>query len=120
MSDRTCSSKCVLSQVFDLTRLDGVAGPVVFTEDAHYADIGGCHNVISNEETGYIYAVGCITGNYTKCRGITLVLHNLLNSFLTYINWYGLDKVSISFLVRFVLQFKLLANINSKVTTPLG
>ncbi len=46
-------------QVFDLTRLRNVANPPeTFTEDAHYGDIGGVHNIVINEETGYAYSVG--------------------------------------------------------------
>ena len=46
-------------QVFDLTRLRNVANPPeTFSEDAHYNDIGGVHNIVINEETGYAYSVG--------------------------------------------------------------
>lgn len=46
-------------QVFDLTRLRNVSNPPeAFTEDAHYAGIGGVHNIVINEDTGYAYSVG--------------------------------------------------------------
>ena len=51
-------------QVFDLTRLRNVANPPeFFTEDAHYSGIGGVHNIVINEDTGYAYSVG--GGNYS-------------------------------------------------------
>jgi len=46
-------------QVFDLSRLRNVANPPeTFTEDAHYSGIGGVHNIVINEDTGYAYSVG--------------------------------------------------------------
>jgi choice-of-anchor B domain-containing protein len=46
-------------QVFDLTRLRSVANPPqTFDEDAHYGLIGGVHNIVINEDTGYAYSVG--------------------------------------------------------------
>jgi len=46
-------------QVFDLTRLRNVTNPpVTFTEDAHYNGVGGVHNIVINESTGYAYTVG--------------------------------------------------------------
>ncbi len=46
-------------QVFDLTRLRNVANPPeTFDEDAHYGEIGGVHNIVINEETGFAYSVG--------------------------------------------------------------
>lgn len=52
-------------QVFDLTRLRGVASPQTFMADAIYSDFGNAHNVAINEATGYAYAVGtntCLEG----------------------------------------------------------
>ena len=49
-------------QVFDLTQLGSVSNPpVTFTEDAHYAGFGNCHNIAINEATGRAYAVGSNT-----------------------------------------------------------
>ena len=49
-------------QVFDLTRLRNVASPpATFTEDAHYAGFGNCHNIAINEASGRAYAVGSNT-----------------------------------------------------------
>ena len=46
-------------QVFDLTRLRGVASPpVLFEADAVYEGVGSSHNIVINEETGFAYAVG--------------------------------------------------------------
>jgi choice-of-anchor B domain-containing protein len=46
-------------QVFDLTRLRGVASPPVnFTEDAHYAGFLRAHTLAVNETTGFAYAAG--------------------------------------------------------------
>ncbi len=46
-------------QVFDLTRLrDVVSPPVTFWIDAFYDGIGGVHNIVINEETGFAYSVG--------------------------------------------------------------
>lgn len=46
-------------QVFDLTRLRGVASPpITFTEDAHYAGFRRAHTLAINEATGFAYAAG--------------------------------------------------------------
>ncbi|MBA2508354.1 MAG: choice-of-anchor B family protein [Nocardioidaceae bacterium] len=46
-------------QVFDLTRLRGANGtPATFAETAHYAGVGGSHNVNINVDTGFAYIVG--------------------------------------------------------------
>lgn len=46
-------------QIFDLTRLRSVANPPeTFTNDAYYNGIGGVHNIVINEDTGYAYSVG--------------------------------------------------------------
>jgi choice-of-anchor B domain-containing protein len=45
-------------QVFDLTQLlDVQNAPVEFTETAH-VPFGSSHNIVMNEETGYLYVVG--------------------------------------------------------------
>jgi choice-of-anchor B domain-containing protein len=58
-------------QVFDLTRLRGVAGPQTFTADAQYVGpglgagagfaLGNAHNIALDEETGFAYVVGSNT-----------------------------------------------------------
>lgn len=49
-------------QVFDLTRLRSVANPPeIFTADALYTGFGSAHNLVINEESGFIYAVGTST-----------------------------------------------------------
>lgn len=48
-------------QVFDLTRLRGVAAPQTFAPDVVYGDFGNAHNLAINEDTGFAYAVGTNT-----------------------------------------------------------
>ena len=49
-------------QVFDLTRLRNVSNPpVTFTEDAHFNQFGGAHNIVINEASGFAYVVGANT-----------------------------------------------------------
>ncbi len=49
-------------QVFDLTRLRNVANPpLLFEETAHYTEFIRAHNIVSNEDTEYAYAVGSET-----------------------------------------------------------
>ncbi len=48
-------------QVFDLMQLLNVTSPQTFTETAHYAGFGGCHNVAIDENTGFAYCVGTST-----------------------------------------------------------
>ncbi len=55
-------------QVFDLTRLRTVKTPQVFTPDVTYDRINSAHNIVSNEETGFMYTVGNSGGGET-CGG---------------------------------------------------
>ena len=49
-------------QVFDLTRLREISDPpVTFEEDFLYTGVGTVHNLVVNEETGFLYAVGSDT-----------------------------------------------------------
>ncbi|HET6591708.1 MAG TPA: choice-of-anchor B family protein [Xanthomonadales bacterium] len=48
-------------QVFDLTRLRGLAAPQVFQADVVYGDFENAHNIAINEGTGFAYAVGTNT-----------------------------------------------------------
>lgn len=51
-------------QVFDLTRLRNVSNPPqTFTPDTVFTDVGSCHNIAINEDSGYAYLVGCNTFN---------------------------------------------------------
>ena len=50
-------------QVFDLTRLRGVAPGQTFTADAIYNGFENAHNIAINEATGFLYAVGTNTCN---------------------------------------------------------
>lgn len=57
-------------QIFDLTHLRTLTGttPVTLTIDAHYAGFDQAHNIVINEETGFLYAVGtetCSQGIHT-------------------------------------------------------
>jgi choice-of-anchor B domain-containing protein len=55
-------------QVFDLTRLRNVKTPQTFTPDVTYDRINSAHNIVSNEETGFVYVVGASGGGET-CGG---------------------------------------------------
>lgn len=56
-------------QVFDLTQLRSVkAPPAVFTETAHYDNLGSAHTIALNEATGYAYPVGA-NGEGETCGG---------------------------------------------------
>jgi choice-of-anchor B domain-containing protein len=48
-------------QVFDLTRLRGLAAPEIFSADVVYGDFENAHNLAINEDTGFAYAVGTNT-----------------------------------------------------------
>jgi choice-of-anchor B domain-containing protein len=48
-------------QVFDLTRLRGLAAPETFSADVVYGDFGSAHNLAINEDSGFAYAVGTNT-----------------------------------------------------------
>ena len=53
-------------QVFDLTQLRDVQPSVPvfeFQETAHYSEMGNTHNIVGNEDTGFMYAVGTRTCN---------------------------------------------------------
>jgi len=55
-------------QVFDLTRLRTVRTPQTFTPDLTYDRINSAHNIVANEETGFMYVVGGSGGGET-CGG---------------------------------------------------
>ena len=51
-------------QVFNLTRLRGMTSySGRFRQDAHYSELMSSHNIVGNEETGYMYVVGTNTCN---------------------------------------------------------
>jgi choice-of-anchor B domain-containing protein len=62
-------------QVFDLTRLRGLTGesPETFDVDFHYDRIASAHNVVVNEDTGFIYAVGSSSGGETCGGGLHMI-----------------------------------------------
>jgi choice-of-anchor B domain-containing protein len=45
-------------QVFDLTRLRGLAGPQNFSPDRMYLEFTSAHNLAINEDSGFAYALG--------------------------------------------------------------
>lgn len=54
-------------QIFDLTQLRAEQGtPAVFTETNHYPGFARSHNLVINEETGFLYVVGT---EGTVCSG---------------------------------------------------
>jgi choice-of-anchor B domain-containing protein len=62
-------------QVFDLTRLRGRSSVEYFTPDARNMDFGNAHNIVSNEDTNFVYVVGATqTSGYRTCSGGLLVL----------------------------------------------
>jgi choice-of-anchor B domain-containing protein len=48
-------------QVFDLTRLRGLAAPVTFSADALYTGFATAHNIFINEDSRFAYAIGSNT-----------------------------------------------------------
>ena len=61
-------------QVFDLTRLRGVANPPVTLDNtALYTGIASAHNLVINEETGFAYAVGSNSGGTTCGGGLHMI-----------------------------------------------
>jgi choice-of-anchor B domain-containing protein len=50
-------------QVFDLTRLRGLAAPQTFSADVTYGDFENSHNIAIDEASGFAYAVGTNTCN---------------------------------------------------------
>ncbi len=63
-------------QVFDLTRLRSVTStPTTFTEDHHIQDFARSHNLVINEASGFLYAVGTES---SVCSG-GLTMYDLSN-----------------------------------------
>ena len=60
-------------QVFDLTRLRDIRTPETFEPDYHYTGIASAHNIVSNEETGYMYIVGASGGGETCGGGLHMI-----------------------------------------------
>ena len=60
-------------QVFDLTRLRGVAAPQTFSADVTYGDFGSAHNIAINEDTGFAFVVGSGTGAITCAEGLHII-----------------------------------------------
>jgi choice-of-anchor B domain-containing protein len=60
-------------QVFDLTRLRAIKTPQELTPDVTYDRINSAHNIVSNEETGFMYTVGNSGGGETCGGGYHMV-----------------------------------------------
>ncbi len=60
-------------QVFDLTQLRSAKAPQMFTETAHYGEIGSAHNIVINEASGFAYAVGVNSGGETCGGGLHMI-----------------------------------------------
>ena len=60
-------------QVFDLTRLRGVADPQTFSPDTTYHGIASAHNIVINESTGFAYAVGASSGGESCGGGLHMI-----------------------------------------------
>ncbi|MGQ0816155.1 MAG: choice-of-anchor B family protein [Gemmatimonadota bacterium] len=61
-------------QVFDLTRLRAIRQPPVTLEpDLVYRKINSAHNIVMNEETGYVYTVGGSSGGETCGGGLHMI-----------------------------------------------
>jgi len=57
-------------QVFDLLRLRDMTEFSYVDSDVDYSLFGNAHNIVSNEETGYVYVVGATDKNYEfSCLG---------------------------------------------------
>lgn len=48
-------------QIFRLERLRDVITPQIFSADANYNGFGSAHNIVINEDSGFLYAVGTST-----------------------------------------------------------
>ena len=55
-------------QIFDLTRLRGVTAPRTWSPDVTYDQVASVHDILTNSETGYAYAVGT-NGGGEACGG---------------------------------------------------
>lgn len=55
-------------QIFDLTRLRGVTTPRTWEPDVVYDRVASVHNILTNDESGYAYAVGS-NGGGEICGG---------------------------------------------------
>lgn len=61
-------------QIFDLTQLRNVKNaPVTFTETGIYKGIYSSHNIVINEESGFIYAVGSDSGGESCGGGLHMI-----------------------------------------------
>jgi len=57
-------------QVFNLRRLRSMTSFGYVESDTHYGLFGNAHNIVSNEETEYVYVVGATQRDYEfSCRG---------------------------------------------------
>lgn len=60
-------------QVFDLTRLRRLTTPQVVESDLVYRKVNSAHNIVMNEETGFVYIVGASGGGDTCGGGLHMI-----------------------------------------------
>ena len=60
-------------QVFDLTRLRSITTPRQVEPDLVYRKVNSAHNIVMNEETGYVYVVGASGGGETCGGGLHMI-----------------------------------------------
>lgn len=61
-------------QVFDLTKLRGYNGSFIeFNDDNLYAGLANSHNIVINEETGFLYATGATNADTCNTAGLHIL-----------------------------------------------
>jgi choice-of-anchor B domain-containing protein len=60
-------------QVFDLTRLRAMTTPQIVEPDLVYRKVNSAHNIVMNEETGFVYIVGASGGGETCGGGLHMI-----------------------------------------------
>lgn len=67
-------------QIFDLTKLSNVTNPPqIFSADATYTGFGNAHNIVLNENEGYVYPVGTSRNGIYKGGPLFINIQNPLN-----------------------------------------
>lgn len=61
-------------QIFDLHHLrDVITPPITFSEDAWYGNFGRAHDIVVNESSGFVYAVGSRQGTQQCNAGLHMI-----------------------------------------------
>ena len=69
---------CNVFQIFDLTQLRSSDGFQEVEATVIYSEFGQCHNIVTNPQTNFVYAVGSRFGNYPNiCDGTLTFLLKL-------------------------------------------